>query len=105
MTTPTLTLPLGTPFAVGYDIWVSSTAIGPGASTDGNFLHTVGFNANGPVLNFTDPGFTVNAGSYIVNNAYKAPVNEPAALSLLAAGLGVLLLRRRQVAANDSQRN
>jgi len=100
LTTPTLTLPLGTPFLVAYDINVSSTAFGPGASTDGNFLHTLGFNANGPVLNFTDPGFTVNAGSYIVDNAYIAPVDEPAALSLLAAGLGVLQLRRRHSAAN-----
>jgi hypothetical protein len=55
----------------------------------------------GALFNFADPGYTVNAGNYIVNNRYVPAgggntVPEPATWLLLAAGLCAMAVTRRE---------
>lgn len=106
ITTPIIQLPVGQPFYVDFELMAHADAVNnifgsaeTGQSALFDASNSLDFVAGGPVFNFTDPGFTVNAGDYIVNNRYISPIStsvpEPDSLLLFAPGLLLISIVRR----------
>jgi len=106
VTTPTMVLPVDTPFRIVISLQAAATAsslntiVGSRRQAEGSALFdsTLSFPLSGPVFNLA-PGYTVNSvAGLIVDNQWEGgsaaqPVPEPSSVLLLGTGL-VLLTRR-----------
>ncbi|HTQ00345.1 MAG TPA: PEP-CTERM sorting domain-containing protein [Casimicrobiaceae bacterium] len=101
LATQTISLPVGTPFSLEFDLLIITEGLGLDASASADFTRSLDLAFGGALFNFANPGYTVNAGNYIVNNRYVPAgggntVPEPATWLLLAAGLCAMGMARRE---------
>lgn len=112
--TPTISLPMNTPFTLSLALEVGVNAFSEGTSAFSDFLSTLTFATAGPVFNLPD-GLTINSvDGGIVNNRFGSsgpdpdpdpqPVPEPASLLLLGTGMLTAAGCRRRTAAHGTTR-
>ncbi len=100
LVSPTVTVALGTPTTVVFDLFVN-TQVGQGGSASVEFPNSLDFVTGMDLFNLPN-GVTVNApGSFVVNNRFlPADAPEPATLALFALGLVSLGWARRRHSAS-----
>lgn len=96
--TAAVRVPLHVPVGMSWYLAAGSGAQGPGALSYSDFSHTIEFPVGVDVFDLP-VGYTVNAGTWLVNNRYVPVVTaapEPATLGLVAIGLAGLARRVRR---------
>lgn len=84
-----------------FSIYTRAFSLGTSASATADFLHTLKLPTGVDVFTLP-PGYTVNAGDYLVNNRFTngaVSVPEPGTVGLLGVGLAALVGFRRRCSA------